>query len=73
MPYQLPPDLSSRIDGFVSAGYESPDAVMREALAALEARDADLVAIKRGIDEEASGRFSNAHDVIASRRTTGRS
>lgn len=67
MNYNLPGDISSRINGFLSAGYTSPEEVMREVLSALEYRDADLAAIRCGIEDEAAGRFAPARQTLAVR------
>lgn len=60
-----PSDIAARIDGFVSSGYESPEAVLREALAALEQRDADLAAIREGLSDEAAGRIRPAREAMS--------
>lgn len=68
MAYEIPPDLSAQIDVLVSSGYASPESVIREALAALEARDADLAAIREGLAHELAGRMTPARQAIASSR-----
>lgn len=66
---ELPTDIAARIDGFVSAGYESPEVVLREALSALEQRDSDLAAVREGIADEAAGRVRPAREVMQDLRS----
>jgi putative addiction module CopG family antidote len=52
MPYQLPPELENGFAAYLASGrYSDMDAVMRQALSALESQDAQIAAIQQGIDE----------------------
>jgi Arc/MetJ-type ribon-helix-helix transcriptional regulator len=53
---ELPIDIAARIEGFVSSGYGAAEDVLREALSALEYRDAGIAAIQEGIAGEQAGR-----------------
>lgn len=64
MSYQLPPDLEDRIRKQMSDGnYDTEDEVLRDALEALDARNADLAAIQAGIDDMEAGRMRPIGDV----------
>jgi len=64
MSYQLPPDLEERIRKQMSDGnYDTEDDVLRDALEALDARNADLAAIQAGIDDMEAGRMRPIGDV----------
>ncbi len=64
MSYQLPPDLEERIRKQMSDGnYDTEDDVLRDALEALDARNADLAAIHAGIDDMEAGRMRPIGDV----------
>jgi putative addiction module CopG family antidote len=57
MSIDLAPDVWSEIQRHVASGvFTTPDEVMREALAALRAREQEYVAIQEGIDDMESGR-----------------
>jgi Arc/MetJ-type ribon-helix-helix transcriptional regulator len=57
MSVDLAPDVWKEIQRHVSSGvFATPDDVLREALAALRARDNELVAIQEGIDDMEAGR-----------------
>lgn len=49
---EVPIDIATRIEGFVSFGYGAAEDVPREALSTLECRDADIAAIQEGIVDE---------------------
>lgn len=58
MNYQLPPDLDQRIQSQLALGiYKSPAEVLSDALDALDQRNEDLASIRRGIEDENSGRI----------------
>lgn len=74
MSYQLPPDLENGFAAYLASGrYPDMDAVMRQALSALELRDQEIAAIQQGIDEMELGlgqplrefdrEFRKAHDI----------
>ena len=64
MTYQLPPDIVQRIQTQLALGiYQTPAAVLNEALDALEQRNADLEAIRAGIEVEKAGRMRSLADV----------
>lgn len=48
----------------MATGYSSAEEVLREALTALEHRDADLAAIREGIQDESAGRVRPAKEVL---------
>jgi Arc/MetJ-type ribon-helix-helix transcriptional regulator len=51
MPYQLPPDIDQRVQSQIALGiYSTPAEVLNEALDALERRNADIEAIREGIN-----------------------
>ena len=69
MAYEFPPDVSERVEAYVASGaFASADEVLREAISALDERESDLASIRRGIDDEAAGRFRPAGDVLADAR-----
>jgi predicted transcriptional regulator len=45
-----------------TSSYSSPDELLREALAALESRDAEVLAIQEGIDDMEAGRATPLRD-----------
>ena len=58
MAYQIPPDIEERIEAHMAGGqYDSKDDVLREAIQALDDREADVASIRAGIDDMESGRF----------------
>lgn len=58
MTYQLPPEIDQRIQSQMALGiYHTPADVLNDALDALEERNEDLASIRRGIDDERSGRM----------------
>jgi putative addiction module CopG family antidote len=57
MSIDVPPDVMNAIQRQIASGaYSSPDQLLREALAALESRDAEVLAIQEGIDDMEAGR-----------------
>lgn len=57
MSIDVAPDVMNAIQRQLASGsYSSPDELLREALAALETRDAEVVAIQEGIDDMEAGR-----------------
>jgi predicted transcriptional regulator len=64
MPYQLPPDIDQRIQSQIALGiYQTPTEVLNDALDVLEHRNADLEAIRAGIEDEKAGRMRSLEDV----------
>ncbi|MCI0335820.1 MAG: type II toxin-antitoxin system ParD family antitoxin [Planctomycetes bacterium] len=64
MPYQLPPDIDQRVQSQIALGiYQTPTEVLNDALDALEHRNADLEAIRAGIEDEKAGRMRPLADV----------
>ena len=64
MAYEFPPDVEERIRKQMTDGnYKSEDDVLRDALEALAARNADLVAIQAGVDDMEAGRTRPLSDV----------
>ena len=64
MPYQLPSDLDNRVQSQIALGiYQTPADVLNNALDALEHRNADLEAIRAGIEDEKAGRMRPLADV----------
>ncbi len=57
MSIDVAPDVMNAIRRQLASGsYSSPDELLREALAALETRDAEVLAIQEGIDDMEAGR-----------------
>ena len=57
MSYEFPQDIQERVEAQLAAGhYGSEDDVLRDAMAALEERNADLTAIEAGMRDEQAGR-----------------
>lgn len=57
MAYQIPPDLEEQIRLQMSNGnYDNEDDVLRDALRALDAQNADLAAVQAGVDDMEAGR-----------------
>ena len=64
MPYDFPQDIQQQIEAHLAAGhYGSEDDVLRDAMAALEERGADLAAIEAGIRDEQAGCMKPLADV----------
>jgi putative addiction module CopG family antidote len=64
MTYQIPPDVEQLIREQMAAGdYHNHDEVLRDALQALAERNADLAAVRTGIDDMKSGRLRPIKDV----------
>jgi len=64
MPYEFPQDIQERVEAHLAAGrYGSEDDVLRDAMAALEERSADLAAIEAGIRDEQAGRVKPLGEV----------
>jgi predicted transcriptional regulator len=64
MTYQLPPDIDQRVQSQLALGiYQTPAEVLNEALDALERRNADLEAVRAGIEDEKAGRMRSLADV----------
>ncbi len=58
MSYQFPPDVEQRIRDQIALGnYANEDEVLRDALEALDARNADLAAIRAGVEDMEAGRM----------------
>jgi Arc/MetJ-type ribon-helix-helix transcriptional regulator len=68
MAYQLPPDLEQMIrDQMRGGGYASEEELLRDAFAALRARNDDLAAIEQGLEDMQAGRlrpFEEAAEAI---------
>ena len=59
MSLDLAPDVWAAIQHQIASGsFSSPDEVLREALAALRSRDAEVLAIQQGIDDMEAGRMT---------------
>jgi predicted transcriptional regulator len=59
MSFDLSPDVWNEVQRQLATGaFVSPDAVLREALAALRSRDAEILAIQEGIDDMDAGRVT---------------
>ncbi|HEX6962430.1 MAG TPA: hypothetical protein VF175_11220 [Lacipirellula sp.] len=57
MSYQLPADLEHGFAAHLSTGrYPDMEAVLRQALASLDAREQEIAAIQEGIDDMNAGR-----------------
>ena len=57
MSIDLSPEIWEEIQRHIASGsYRSPDDVLRDALAALRARELEVVAIQEGIDDMEAGR-----------------
>lgn len=57
MSVDLSPDVWNEIQRQLASGaFSSPDDVLREALAALRSREAEVIAIQEGIDDMEAGR-----------------
>ena len=70
MTYQLPPEIDQRIQSQLALGiYHTPDEVLNDSLDALEQRNADLEAIRRGIEDERAGRLTPLHEFDEQIRT----
>ncbi len=64
MPYQLPPDIDQRVQSQLALGiYQTPTEVLNEALDALERQNADIEAIRAGIEDEKAGRLRSLEEV----------
>lgn len=64
MAYQFPSDVAKSIRERMSEGnYSSEDDLLRDALEALAARNADLAAIQAGIEDMEAGRTRPLADV----------
>lgn len=73
MTYQFPPDLDEVVKKHMASGqYESEDALLRDALRALDQRDEVLADIEAGIADMEAGRVRPLRDAAADiRRTHG--
>lgn len=59
MSLDLAPDVWAAIQQQIASGsFNSPDDVLREALAALRSRDEEVLAIQQGIDDMEAGRLT---------------
>jgi putative addiction module CopG family antidote len=59
MSVDLSPDVWNEVQRQLATGtFASPDEVLREALAALRSRDAEILAIQEGIDDMEAGRVA---------------
>lgn len=64
MSYQFSPDVEQRIREQIALGnYTNEDDVLRDALEALEARNADVAAIRAGVEDMKAGRTRSIDDV----------
>jgi predicted transcriptional regulator len=66
MSLQLPPDLSASVQHFIAfEGYKTEEAVLRDALDALDALEekANIAAIQAGIDDMEAGRMQPWKEV----------
>ena len=64
MSYQFPPDVEQRIRHQIALGnYTSEDDVLRDALEALDARNADMAAIRAGVEDMAADRMRPIDEV----------
>ena len=64
MSYQFPPDVEQRIQEQIALGnYANEDDVLRDALEALDARNADLAAIRAGVEDMEAGRMRPIDEV----------
>lgn len=64
MTYQLPAEIDERIQAQLALGiYPTLAAMLHDALDALEQRNADLEAIRAGIEDEKAGRMRSLADV----------
>jgi predicted transcriptional regulator len=64
MTYQLPPDIDQRVQSQIALGiYQTPTEVLNDALDALERQNADIEAIRAGIEDEKAGRMRPLEDV----------
>jgi Arc/MetJ-type ribon-helix-helix transcriptional regulator len=73
MSYQVPPDVERLVSEQMRQGsYASEDDVLRDALDALAERNADLAAIRAGIEDMEAGRVQSVSEVDAQiRRNLG--
>jgi Arc/MetJ-type ribon-helix-helix transcriptional regulator len=63
MSIDIAPDVMNSIQRQLATGaYSSPDQLLREALAALESRDAEMLAIQQGIDDMEAHRVMPLRD-----------
>ena len=64
MSYNLPPDLEQRVRDYIATGHYADEAdVLRDALKALEAQNADYAAIGAGIEDMEAGRIRSLTTV----------
>ncbi len=71
MQYEFPPDVNQLVRRHLATGcYPSEDALIREALVALEERNEFLADIQAGIDDMEHGRTRPLEDVAAEIRAT---
>ncbi len=64
MSYQFPPDVEQRIRDQIALGnYTNEDDVLRDALEALAFRNADLAAIRAGVEDMEAGRMRPIGEV----------
>ena len=73
MSYRVPPDVEHLVSEQMRQGsYASEDDVLRDALDALAERNADLAAIRAGIEDMEAGRVQSVAEVDAQiRRNLG--
>jgi Arc/MetJ-type ribon-helix-helix transcriptional regulator len=66
MAYTFPSDLQQSIQALLATGkYDSEDAVLRSAVAALRQREEDIAAIRAGIADMEAGRYRPLAEVDA--------
>jgi predicted transcriptional regulator len=62
----LPPDIDALIKARMSVGdYDTEAELLRDALSALDAQNADVAAIQAGIDDMEAGRMRPLDDVAS--------
>jgi len=70
MSYQFPPELDQLVKRqLASGGFDDEDAVLIAAMRSLEQRQADLAAIREGIDDMEAGRVRPLREFDADFRT----
>ncbi len=66
MSYQFPPDVEQRIRHQIALGnYSNEDDVLRDALEALDARNADMAAIRAGVEDMEADRMRPIGDAAS--------
>ena len=66
MPYDFPMDIDRRVKAHLATGgAQNEDELIRHALDAFDQQLEDLNSIRRGMEDEASGRVASAATVVA--------